>query len=64
MKRNKHFRKHVKNIQKETKNTVILNDVAGSPPKKTKQENEELLTPAEKVATHNIDGKTWQDTDK
>ncbi|MFD1362481.1 hypothetical protein [Lentibacillus salinarum] len=66
MKDNKDYRKHVKNVQTETDNSIILNDVAGSEFEREQDHNEResQLTPVEEVARNNVDGKTWPHTNE
>lgn len=64
MKNNERFRKHLKNVQKETNSSAVLNDVAGSEFEQYPGHNEKLtresqLSPVKEVARNNVDGKTW-----
>lgn len=60
-------RRHVKNVQNETDNPAILNDVISSEMEQHPGQNAERtspLTPIQEVIRNNTDGKTWQNMDE
>ncbi|QKY70091.1 hypothetical protein [Lentibacillus sp. CBA3610] len=65
MRNDERFKKHAKNVQNETGNPAILNDVIDNgfeqyPGHNEKLTNNRPLSPTQEVAQNNIDGKTWQ----
>jgi len=68
MKNNKNYKKHYQNIQRETRNPAILNDVITSGLEQYPGQNEKIMgekhfTQVQEVARDNIDGKKWQNFD-
>lgn len=68
MKNNKNYNRHYRNVQRETHNPVILNDVISSELEQYPGHNEKLMedeqtAQVQEVARDNIDGKKWQNFD-
>jgi hypothetical protein len=62
---NEDRKKHLLNVQMETDNPAILDDVAGSEmeqyPGQNKEERKRSpLSPVQEIIRNNTDGKTWQ----
>lgn len=60
-------KKHFKNVQNETDNPAILNDVISSEMEQYPGQNAERnrpLSPVQEVIRNNTDGKTWQNLDE
>lgn len=61
-------KKHFKNVQNETDNPAILNDVIGADSERYTDEkrtrNHSLHPIQEIIVRNNTDGKTWQNVDE
>lgn len=60
-----HNKKHLSNVQRETDNPAILNDVIHSEMEQHPEQNEGTvkgspLSPLQEIVRNNTDGKTWQ----
>lgn len=62
------YKKHSKNVQKETENPAILNDIIESGLEQSYSNKDRAmggpLHPLQEVVRNNTDGKTWQNWDK
>ncbi|TFJ94161.1 hypothetical protein [Lentibacillus salicampi] len=68
MRNNDQLNQHTKNVQNETGNPAILNDVIDNgfeqyPEHNEKRTNNRPLSSIQEVARNNMDGKTWQNTE-
>jgi len=62
------YKKHSKNVQNETNNPAILNDIIESGLEQDPSHQEKLakgspLSPLQEIVRNNTDGKTWQNLD-
>lgn len=61
-------RKHMKNVQNETDNPAILEDIIESglelSPQYGTKPNNSPLNPLQEIVRNNTDGKTWQNLDR
>ncbi|MFA1820000.1 hypothetical protein ACDX78_07380 [Virgibacillus oceani] len=65
---NESNKRHMKNVQRETDNPAILNDVIGEK-EQYPSYNEEFakdrpLGPLQEIVRNNTDGKTWQNVEE
>lgn len=68
MKKRNQYNKQIKDIQEEIGSSAVLNDVVESefeqyPGQNESQQKDSPLSPIEKAALQNTDGKTWINTD-
>ncbi|HLQ71154.1 MAG TPA: hypothetical protein VK142_05095 [Bacillota bacterium] len=68
MRKESDYKKHYRNVRRETNNPAILNDVVTNGVEQYPGHNEKMMgdkhfTQVQEVARDNIDGKKWQDMD-
>ncbi|WP_077596864.1 hypothetical protein [Oceanobacillus kimchii] len=70
MRNEESYKKHMKNVQNETDNPAILEDIieSGMEPSpqygaQQAQQKNSSLNPLQEVVRNNTDGKTWQELD-
>jgi ornithine cyclodeaminase/alanine dehydrogenase-like protein (mu-crystallin family) len=61
-------KKHMRNVQRETDNPAILNDVISDeeqyPASNQKLAEDSPLSALQEIVRNNTDGKTWQNVDE